>query len=125
MKTTKEVINSVVWRACDTFRGTMDSSQYKDYVLSMLFVKYLSDFYKEKIKNLNEKYQGNRERIERAIKREKFILDESCTFEYLLKHKEAPNIGEIINKALEKIEEDNSEKLEGRAYRYRGYKKED
>ncbi len=125
MKTTKEVINSVVWRACDTFRGTMDSSQYKDYVLSMLFVKYLSDFYKEKIKNLNEKYQGNRERIERAIKREKFILDESCTFEYLLKHKEAPNLGEIINKALEKIEEDNSEKLEGRAYRYRGYKKED
>ncbi len=113
MKTTKEVINSVVWRACDTFRGTMDSSQYKDYVLSMLFVKYLSDFYKEKIKSLNEKYQGNRERIERAIKREKFILDESCTFEYLLKHKEAPNIGEIINKALEKIEEDNSEKLEG------------
>ncbi len=113
MKTTKEIINSVVWRACDTFRGTMDSSKYKDYVLSILFVKYLSDFYKEKIKTLNEKYQGDRERIERAIKREKFILDESCTFEYLLKHKEAPNIGEIINKALEKIEEDNSEKLEG------------
>ncbi len=74
MKTTKEVINSVVWRACDTFRGTMDSSQYKDYVLSMLFVKYLSDFYKEKIKTLNEKYQGDRERIERTIKREKLIV---------------------------------------------------
>ena len=112
-KTTKETINNIVWKACDTFRGTMDSSEYKDYVLTMLFVKYLSDFYKEKLQELEKKYKGNKERIRRSLKREKFVLDESCTFEYLLKHKEAPNIGEIINKALEKIEEDNSQKLEG------------
>ena len=113
MKTTQEVINNVVWKACDTFRGTMDSSQYKDYILSMLFVKYLSDFYKEKLEQLHEKYNGDSERIQRALQREKFVLDESCTFEYLLQHKEAPNLGEIINKALERIEEDNHEKLEG------------
>lgn len=113
MKTTQEVINNVVWKACDTFRGTMDSSQYKDYILSMLFVKYLSDFYKEKLDQLHEKYDGDNERIQRALQREKFVLDESCTFEYLLQHKEAPNLGEIINKALERIEEDNHEKLEG------------
>ncbi len=113
MMTSKEVINNVVWKACDTFRGTMDSSQYKDYVLSMLFVKYLSDFYKEKLQTLNEKYNGDEERVKRALQREKFVLDESCTFEYLLKHKEAPNLGEVINKALERIEEDNAEKLEG------------
>ena len=40
-KTTQETINNVVWKACDTFRGTMDGSDYKDYVLTMLFVKYL------------------------------------------------------------------------------------
>ncbi len=113
MKTTQEVINNVVWKACDTFRGTMDSSQYKDYILSMLFVKYLSDFYKEKLDQLHEKYNDDNERIQRALQREKFVLDESCTFEYLLQHKEAPNLGEIINKALERIEEDNHEKLEG------------
>jgi type I restriction enzyme M protein len=113
MKTTKEVINNVVWKACDTFRGTMDSSQYKDYVLSMLFVKYLSDFYKEKLQTLNEKYNGDEDRVQRALQREKFVLDASCTFEYLLRHKEANNLGEVINKALEKIEEDNPEKLEG------------
>lgn len=113
MKTTKEVINNVVWKACDTFRGTMDSSQYKDYVLSMLFVKYLSDFYKEKLQTLNDKYNGDEDRVQRALQREKFVLDESCSFEYLLKHKEANNLGEVINKALEKIEEDNPEKLEG------------
>lgn len=34
-KTTQEVINGIVWKACDTFRTTMDSSQYKDYILTM------------------------------------------------------------------------------------------
>jgi len=113
LKTTQETINNIVWRACDTFRGTMDSSEYKDYVLTMLFVKYLSDFYKEKLEELHKKYKGNQERIAKSLKREKFVLDESCTFDYLLKYKESPNIGEIINKALERIEEDNREKLEG------------
>ncbi|MEA3456914.1 MAG: class I SAM-dependent DNA methyltransferase, partial [Campylobacterota bacterium] len=112
-KTTQKTINNIVWRACDTFRGTMDSNEYKDYVLTMLFVKYLSDFYREKLEELYKKYDGNRERIDKSLKREKFVLDESCTFEYLLKHKEAANLGEVINKALERIEEDNKEKLEG------------
>jgi len=112
-KTTQETINNIVWRACDTFRGTMNSDTYKDYILTMLFVKYLSDFYREKLEELHKKYGGNQERIEKSLKREKFILDESCTFEYLLQHKEAANLGEVINKALERIEEDNKEKLEG------------
>ncbi len=43
---TKDEINSIIWRACDTFRGTLDSSEYKDYILTMLFIKYLSDLQK-------------------------------------------------------------------------------
>ena len=41
-------INQTVWEACDTFRGIIDPSQYKDYILTMLFVKYVSDVNKEK-----------------------------------------------------------------------------
>ncbi|ABB44220.1 Type I restriction-modification system M subunit [Sulfurimonas denitrificans DSM 1251] len=112
-KTTQSTINNVVWKACDTFRGTMDGSDYKDYVLTMLFVKYLSDFYKEKLDLLKAEYGDKTDRIEAKLKREKFRLDESCTFDYLIKHKEAPNLGEIMNKVLERIEEDNRDKLEG------------
>ena len=112
-KTTQSTINNVVWKACDTFRGTMDGSDYKDYVLTMLFVKYLSDFYKEKLQQLQVEYGNKTDRIEAKLKREKFRLDESCTFDYLVKHKEAPNLGEIMNKVLERIEEDNRDKLEG------------
>ncbi|MBU3014633.1 type I restriction-modification system subunit M [Poseidonibacter lekithochrous] len=112
-KTTQETINGIVWKACDTFRTTMDSSQYKDYVLTMLFVKYLSDFYKEKLEELTVKYGDNQDRIQKSLNREKFKLDEKCTFEYILKHKEAENLGEVIDKVLERIEEDNKEKLDG------------
>lgn len=112
-KTTQETINSIVWKACDTFRTTMDSSQYKDYVLTMLFVKYLSDFYKEKVEELTAKYGDNQERIQKSLSREKFKLDEKCTFEYILQHKEAENLGEVIDKVLERIEDDNKEKLDG------------
>ena len=42
-KITKNEINQFVWKACDTFRGLIDPSQYKDYILTMLFIKYVSD----------------------------------------------------------------------------------
>lgn len=82
-KTTQDTINGIVWKACDTFRTTIDSSQYKDYVLTMLFIKYLSDFYKEKLEQLKAKYGDKTDRIEKSLSREKFKLDDKCTFEYI------------------------------------------
>ena len=42
----KTELYSSLWASCDELRGGMDASQYKDYVLTMLFVKYISDKYK-------------------------------------------------------------------------------
>lgn len=41
----KSELYSSLWRSCDELRGGMDASQYKDYVLVLLFVKYVSDKY--------------------------------------------------------------------------------
>ncbi len=41
----KSELYSSLWASCDELRGGMDASQYKDYVLFMLFVKYISDKY--------------------------------------------------------------------------------
>ena len=84
-KTTQETINSVLWSAADTFRGKIDSSTYKDYILVMLFVKYISDVHKERFEVYSERYDGNEERIERAMNRERFVLDEKSTFDHLYK----------------------------------------
>ena len=41
----KSDLYSSLWASCDALRGGMDASQYKDYVLFMLFIKYISDKY--------------------------------------------------------------------------------
>ncbi|WP_252255126.1 type I restriction-modification system subunit M [Clostridium sp. ZBS12] len=112
-KTTQGQINTALWRAADTFRGKIDSSLYKDYILVMLFVKYLSDVYKEHYEEYAKKYNNDEARIERALSRERFTLDKKSTFEYLYENKHSADIGEKINKALENIEESNKAKLRG------------
>lgn len=110
-KISQKDINNIVWKACDTFRGVIDPSQYKDYILTMLFVKYVSDVHKDKYREYLKKYSGNEERAERAMRYERFIVPEHCTFDYLFEHRNAGNIGELINVALQDFEEANREKL--------------
>jgi type I restriction enzyme M protein len=105
-------INDVVWRACDSFRGSVDPAEYKNYILTMLFIKYLSDLWKDKREEYTQKYNGDQERVERALARERFIVHPEADFDYLYGKREESNIGEIINIALEKIEDANKAKLE-------------
>ena len=111
--TTKDQISSVLWRACDSFRGKIDSQRYKDYILVMLFLKYLSDTHQEHFEQHMAKYNGDLKMVAMMLKRDRFILDESCTYDILYKQRNANNVGEVINKILERIEEDNKTKLRG------------
>src|SRR5947199_8030768 len=90
-------INAIVWKACDTFRGAVDPSEYKNYILTMLFLKYLSDLGKDRQKELCEKHKGDKERIKRAMARERMVVRDECDFDFLYAHRDAPNIGELIN----------------------------
>ena len=38
----QDEINNIVWKACDTFRGVVDPSEYKNYILVFLFIKYIT-----------------------------------------------------------------------------------
>ena len=112
-KLSKDTIANIVWKACDSFRGTLDSGAYKDYILTMLFVKYISDFHKQRRTELLAEHKGNESRVKAVLKLQKFVLDETATFDYLLAQKESANLGELINTALSKIEDDNPDKLRG------------
>ena len=105
--TTKEDIQRVLWNAAGSFRGKIDSGKYKDYILSMLFVKYLSDAMKEAKAELVEKYHGDEERVRRALQRGRFFVPEEASFDYLYENKKAPDIGSKINIALKAIENAN------------------
>src|SRR5438128_10004111 len=108
----QDEINAIVWKACDTFRGAVDPSEYKNYILTMLFLKYLSDLWKDKREAYEQKYGGASQRVERALSRERFVVPPECDFDYLYSKRDAANIGELINVALEKIEDANKAKLE-------------
>ena len=111
-KVTQKEINQTVWKACDTFRGVVDPSQYKDYVLTMLFVKYVSDVWRDKKAIYSTKYNGDAQRVERALRNERFQVPENCTFEFLYDNRNAANLGELINTALEGLEDANRSKLD-------------
>jgi type I restriction enzyme M protein len=112
-KLSQDQVNGTLWRACDTFRGKIDPAIYKDYVLVMLFIKYVSDIYKEHKEQMMERYDGDAEMVERQMRYERFVLDERSTFDYIYDKRNQANVGEIINMALEQVEEENKTKLRG------------
>jgi len=88
----KSQLYSSIWQGCDELRGGMDASQYKDYVLVLLFVRYVSD-----------KYAGK--------KNQDVDVPDGGGFADLVKLKGNPHIGEGINEVLRKLAEANG--LEG------------
>ena len=106
-------INATAWAACDTFRGVVDPAQYKDYILVMLFLKYISDVWKDHYEKYKEQYGDDDERIRRRLGRERFVLPKGSGFYDLYEARNEANIGEHINIALDAIEEANKIKLEG------------
>ena len=114
MKTiSQDEINAVAWRACDTFRGTIDPAQYKDYILVMLFLKYLSDVWRDRKEEFEKEFKGDAERVKRRLARERFVMPDGCDYYALYARRNEANIGEMINVALEQLEDANKAKLEG------------
>jgi len=109
----QEEINSILWQACDTFRGTIDASEYKNYLLVMLFLKYISDVWAEHYAELKKKYGDDDDRIRRRLNRERFVLPQGSSYADIYEQRNEANLGELINKALEAIEEANKAKLQG------------
>ncbi|MBK8889887.1 MAG: type I restriction-modification system subunit M [Dechloromonas sp.] len=104
-------INAAVWAACDTFRGTVDPSIYKDYVLTMLFLKYVSDVWQDHYDHYKAQYGDHPELIEEMLKNERFVLPPAANFYALHDARHQPGNGERIDKALHAIEEANIGKL--------------
>lgn len=125
-------INQAAWAACDTFRGTVDPAQYKDYILVMLFLKYISDVWQDHYDTYKQQFGDDEARILRKLERERFVLPEveltetnektgkvtvldrfPANYYSLYERRATANIGELINIVLDQIETSNKAKLEG------------
>ncbi len=117
--TTRKDIESVLWAACDVLRGSIDASQYKDYILTLLFIKYVSDTYREQRDGFLEKYGHDETRADFAMQRAaRFKVPEVSRFGYLHDNRrglrigtEEKGIGELIDQGLEELQAANPGKL--------------
>ncbi|MFH1192578.1 MAG: class I SAM-dependent DNA methyltransferase, partial [bacterium] len=112
-KITQEQLNKTLWQAADSSRASLDAAVYKNYVLVMLFYKYLSDLSKKQYEKYKERFGDDEARIQEKMKTDRFYLPPKTSFDDIYKINEQDNIGEEINKALAKIEDHNKQKLEG------------
>ncbi len=112
-KYTQEDLNKILWQAADSSRIQVDAGVYKDYVLAMLFFKYLSDLSKKKRNEYKERFGNDEKRTEEKMKLDRFYLPPKSSFDYIYSILEQDNLGEEINKALHRIEDANKEKLDG------------
>ncbi|MFM5070767.1 type I restriction-modification system subunit M [Aeromonas veronii] len=104
-------INKALWSACDTFRGTISADTYKDFVLTMLFLKYISDVWQDHYDGYKAEYGDEPELIEEMLKNERFVLPKQASFYSLFERRFEPGNGERIDQALHAIEEANGTKL--------------
>ena len=110
---TQDQINAALWRACDTLRGPVDSTEYKDYILVLLFLKYLSDVWNDKREELRAQYGDDETLLQRKLSRERFVMPEGTTFDHIVASLNTPDLGDLINRILASIEDANRAKLEG------------
>lgn len=110
---TQAEINNTLWKACDTFRGVVDPDEYKNYILEFMFLKYLSDKWRDTRAQLQAQYGNNEPLIERKMSRQPYQLPDGCSFYDLVDHLDKPDLGARINKIVAKIEDENKLKLDG------------
>ena len=97
-----------LWSAADKMRGAVSVSEYKFIVLGLIFLKYISDSFEERYKELVEEGYGLEEEKDSYTEMNIFYVPKNARWSYLEEHSKDDNIGEIIDDALTLIEKDNT-----------------
>ncbi len=97
-----------LWSAADKMRGAVSVSDYKFIVLGLIFLKYISDSFEERYKELLEEGYGLEEEKDSYTEKNIFYVPKNARWSYLEEHSKDDNIGEIIDDALTLIEKDNT-----------------
>ena len=103
-----KLLEDKLWAAADKMRGAVSVSDYKFIVLGLIFLKYISDSFEERFKELVDEGYGLEEEKDSYTEKNIFYVPKNARWEYLVEHSKDNNIGEMIDDALTLIEKDNT-----------------
>ena len=101
-----------IFAAADKLRGNIDAAEYKNVVLGLIFLKYISDSFEEKYKALIEEGDGFEEDRDEYVPENIFFVPKEARWDYVASQAMTPEIGQVIDKAMVAIEEEN-DRLKG------------
>jgi type I restriction enzyme M protein len=109
-KVSLETLKAHLWESANILRGSIDAADYKNYIFGLLFLKRLSDVFEEEAEKI-EKETGNKKVAWNDPDEHEFFVPEKARWTYIKEHTQ--NLGELLNKANEMLEEWNTTTLEG------------
>ncbi|MEK6888815.1 MAG: class I SAM-dependent DNA methyltransferase [Nanoarchaeota archaeon] len=96
-----------LWQTADKLRNNMDAAEYKHVVLGLIFLKYISDAFKEVYEELKKDKLADAEDIDEYKARNTFWVPPEARWDYLQKSAKQTTIGKILDDAMDAIERDN------------------
>ena len=96
-----------IWNAACVLRGNMDASEYKNVVLGLIFLKYISDRFEAKYQELLEEGDGFEEDIDEYISEGIFFVPAGARWSEIAAKAHTPEIGVVIDDAMRAIEKEN------------------
>ncbi|MFA3237844.1 type I restriction-modification system subunit M [Acinetobacter baumannii] len=110
-QTKQEPLEVVLWKAADKLRKNIDAAEYKHVVLGLIFLKYISDSFEAHYNLLVEgegEFAGaDPEDRDEYTAYNVFFVPENARWSFLLNQAKQPNIGKLVDDAMEAIENDN------------------
>ena len=96
-----------LWKAADKLRSNVDAAEYKHVVLGLIFLKYISDSFEEKHKELERDKDSDPEERDEYTAENVFWVPKEARWNFIQSNAKQPNIGKIIDNAMDAIEKDN------------------
>ena len=96
-----------IFQAADKLRGNIDAAEYKNVVLGLIFLKYISDSFEQKYNQLLEEGDGFEEDRDEYIAENVFFVPKTARWEYVASKAMTAEIGKVIDEAMVAIEQEN------------------
>lgn len=106
--TTNVGFEDKLWQAADKLRGSMDASEYKNVVLGLIFLKYVSDSFGGKYEELVKEGSGFEEDKDEYTAENIFYVPYEARWGVIESYATSPEIGKVIDNAMELLEKENS-----------------